>query len=81
MQALDARFSEVVHALDRDLRATLSQLLAEFDRLGDLTDAAFDVSRNTTLRLAASLRLAEAHGVRSERLIHDVDEMDRFMLA
>ena len=79
--ALETRFAAVVAALDRELQATVTRLLAEFDRLGDLTEAAFDVGRNTTLRLAASLRLAEAHGVADDRLIRSFDDMDRFMLG
>jgi plasmid maintenance system antidote protein VapI len=44
-------------------------------------DAAFDTSKNMALRLEASIDLARAFDVPEEQIIHDLDELDAFMLA
>jgi plasmid maintenance system antidote protein VapI len=38
-------------------------IISEYEKLGDLTKAAFDTSKNVALRLQASIELAEAYEV------------------
>jgi hypothetical protein len=78
---LEERFQKALSALDREQQATVTRLVADFDRLGELTEAAFDVERNAALRLGASVKLAEAHGVAAERIVRDTADLDRFMLG
>jgi hypothetical protein len=79
--ALAARFNSVVAALNAEQQRIVRDLVAELDRLGELTDLAFDIGRNSALQLQASLLLAEVHGVSPTRRVADVAEMDQFMLG
>ena len=65
--------------LDDALRATVVELGAYFGRLEDFARIAFDESINTELRMAASIRFAEAVDVRSEHIIRSKDDLDAFM--
>lgn len=78
-EALRARFDNYVSGLDEALRASLDQLLEHFDRLGSLTQAAFDIDRNVELRLLASVRLAQAYGVAEDEILHNETDLDTFM--
>ncbi|OXC78747.1 hypothetical protein BSU04_10315 [Caballeronia sordidicola] len=77
---LAERMKRVVAALDKAVRKVLKSLEQMFDRLGDLTVAAFDLSANTRL-LETSLALARAHGVNESLLIRTDSDLDAFMTA
>lgn len=62
-------------------RRLLLILLPKYERLGNLSEAAFDPNLNLELRLQASIKLAEAYGVPDSNIIHNVDELDFFMLS
>jgi len=72
------RMDRIISALDAEVRKALRKLEAEFNRLGDLTKAAFDLSVNTQL-LETSLALARAHGVNESQLLKNVSDVDIFM--
>ena len=67
--------------IDVTYHAVLQQIMAAFEKLDDLMDAAFDESKNTALRLQTSINLARVFGVVEAAIIHDIDELDKFMLA
>ncbi|CAD6543284.1 hypothetical protein [Paraburkholderia metrosideri] len=75
---LAERMSRIVAALDDEVRKVLNFLEEEFDRLGELTTIAFDLSANVRL-LDASLALARAHGVHEALLIRNESDLDAFM--
>lgn len=77
---LAGRFERQLSALDAAMQTEIENIIRRYDRLGELTLAAFDVERNTELRLAASIDLARAYGVDERDIIHTVDELDDFML-
>ncbi|PPA30537.1 hypothetical protein C3737_13135 [Aeromonas jandaei] len=58
----------------------LARIMAEFDALGDLTKAAFNIQTNQQL-LLASVELARAYGVNEALIIATEDELDSFMNA
>jgi hypothetical protein len=58
----------------------LARIMAEFDALGDLTKAAFNIQTNQQL-LLASVELARAYGVNEALIIASEDELDSFMIA
>lgn len=64
--------------LDEASRHLVEGVLARYDALGSLTDAAFDRDKNVELRLAASARLAQAYGVSDA--LESVDEIDDYFL-
>ncbi len=66
--------------LDGKLQAVIKAIDAEFDRLGKLTEAAFDLERNRAL-LKSSVQLALAYGVPESQLITTHQDLDDFMLA
>lgn len=65
--------------LDSKLQGVIQTIDAEFDKLGELTVAAFDFERNKAL-LQSSVQLAEAYGVSKSKLITSHSELDDFML-
>ncbi|MBV5309021.1 hypothetical protein [Chromatium okenii] len=66
-------------ALDEKLQHVFRVIESEFDRLGQLTVAAFDLANNCAL-LRSSVVLAQAHGVPSEKIITTHCQLDEFML-
>lgn len=66
--------------LDEKLQHVFQVIDAEFDRLGKLTVAAFDLERNRDL-LSSSVQLAQAYGVASEKIITSHNQLDDFMCA
>jgi len=72
-------YEEQLSNLDDALRADLTRLMVEYEQLGELTSAAFDVESNVNLRLGASVRLARTHGVDEGQILHSVEDLDAFM--
>ena len=77
---MDARMKEYLGKLDHQCQEVLEEIMGEFDRLGDLMTAAFDVERNTKL-MQSSVVLALSLGVSPALLITGYDDLDAFMMA
>ena len=71
--------TSAIQRLDGSLQAVVIEVHACFGRLEDLAGIAFDESVNTDLRMAASVRFAEAVDVPSARIIRSHDDLDVFM--
>ena len=79
-QALEEQLQRYSAKLDKAACIVIEKINQEFDRLGDLTKAAFDLENNTRL-LESSLALATAYNVDESKLIHSDKELDSFMLG
>ena len=79
-EKLDQQLAVYNAKLDAAAQIVINKINEEFDRLGDLTTAAFDIKNNSHL-LEASLDLAYAYGVDDSKLIHDESELDAFILG
>jgi hypothetical protein len=66
--------------LDDAYQKIIRQINTEFDRLGDLTEAAFDIDNNINL-VASSIALAREYGVNEKDIIHSHAELDDFMMG
>ena len=77
---LEAYEALVITKLDNEYRSVVAQLDQYFSNLEQLLTLSLNESLNTSLRLQASVRLAESLGVPDSQIIHSVDELDRFML-
>lgn len=75
---LNNMMSEFTKKLDAISRQALERINKEFDRLGDLTTAAFDPKNN---RLDSSVELARAYEVSESLIIKSSSELDDFMLS
>jgi len=78
---MDEYYNQCLAKIDQTYRAVVSIIIAEYKKIGDLTKAAFDTGKNVALRLQASIQLAEAYEVSETDIIHDIDELDAFMLS
>ncbi len=78
---MDEYYNQCLTKIDRTYRAVVSKIIAEYEKLGDLTEAAFDTGQNLALRLQASIHLAEAYKVSEVDIIRHTDELDAFMLS
>lgn len=77
---IEKEMDEFIKALDEQYHSTIEKLNAEFDKLGKLTDAAFNFELNYRLVLLASVDLAIAHGVPQDKILSSVSDVDIFML-
>lgn len=78
---LEDYYSQCLSKINLAYREVLTRIIAEYEQLGNLTEAAFDQAKNTALRLQDSVELAEAYKVSQVNIIHTVDELDAFMLS
>lgn len=78
---LEIYYNQCLTKIDSAYQEIITRIMVEYERLGDLTEAAFNQARNTALRLQASIKLAETYGVPQTKIIHTVDELDAFMLS
>lgn len=76
-----AQYVEMLANVDYAGRQFIETVTAWFERIGDLTAAAFDVQANVDLRLIASVQLARAHGVEERNILETIDDVDRFFLS
>lgn len=79
MAALKAEMDSLRASLDKTYQRVVDEINAEFDKLGKLTDAAFDFDLNYQLALSASIDLAIAYGVPEEKILRSVSDVDDFM--
>lgn len=81
MATLKAKMDSFLTSLDKTYQRVVDEINAEFDKLGKLTDAAFDFELNYQLALSASVDLAIAYGVPEEKILRSVSDVDAFMLG
>ena len=81
--ALTARLAKyeryALGQLDKEFRAFMRRLDARFENLEHLAEVAFDQSENTSLRLQASIVLAETVGVPDARILRTTGDLDILM--
>lgn len=78
---VEQHYQNFLSQIDRAYKATVANLVATYENLGNLASTAFDFNLNLELRLQASIKLAEAYGVADDEIIHNIDELDAFMLS
>jgi hypothetical protein len=80
-QEVEQYYQKLLAQIHQDYKTTVANILATYDKLGDLARAAFDPKLNLELRLQVSIKLAEYYGVPDSNIIHNVDELDLFMFS
>ncbi len=78
---LAEHYEQQLAAIDEATRAVVQGILSRYEQLEQLTLAAFDPVNNANLRLTASIELAREHGVAENDILHNVEELDAFMLG
>jgi len=81
MESLRIEMDNFLASLDQTYQRVVDEINAEFDKLGKLTEAAFDFDLNYQLALSASVDLALAYGVPKEKILRSVKDVDEFMLG
>jgi uncharacterized membrane-anchored protein YhcB (DUF1043 family) len=79
-EKMQQEMTEFINQLDAVQQKVVNQINQEYDRLGKLTEAAFDLKYNQQL-LEASITLAQAYHVDNHLIIHNKKQLDDFMLA
>jgi hypothetical protein len=79
-EVISARVTEYTAALDAQQKQVLDALLAGFERVGELTVAAFDVGVNADI-LGTSVTLARTYGVEESKILRTTCDVDQFMLS
>lgn len=80
LKQMKAEMDAFFATLDAAAQKVITAIDAEYDRLGKLTEAAFDFKRNQSL-LQASVNLARAYGVDEKLIITKHSQLDDFMFA
>lgn len=78
--AIAQRSRTAIAALDKSYRDLVRQIEQDFDRLGALTVAAFDLSLNEQL-VQRSVELARLHQVDERKLLKSKRDLRTFMLS
>ncbi|NYT66799.1 hypothetical protein H0A58_12590 [Alcaligenaceae bacterium] len=81
ISALKAEMDRFLASLDKTYQRVVDEINAEFDKLGKLTDSAFDFNLNYQLALSASVDLAVAYDVPEKKILRSVGDVDAFMLG
>ncbi|MUG91710.1 hypothetical protein F7734_04115 [Scytonema sp. UIC 10036] len=81
VQQVEQYYQQSLATINQVDRAVVANLIATYEKLGNLAEAAFDPNLNLKLRLQASIQLAEAYNVPDSKIIHNLDELDLFMLS
>ena len=77
---VDAYETQAIARLDDTLQTELERLDSWFGSLANLARIAFDEATNSELRLAASVRFAEAVGLPNHQILRSTSDIDTFML-
>ncbi|MEZ8968094.1 hypothetical protein FCV82_02210 [Vibrio breoganii] len=80
LAAFESRMKLFTDSLTDQERKVLDSIEAQFKKLTNLTEAAFDFDNNYQV-LNLSVELAEAHGVDESKIIKSTAELDDFMLG
>lgn len=81
VERMKAEMDAFLAKLDKVQQKVVAAINAEYDRLGKLTEAAFDFGRNEALLLQASIDLSKAYEVDEKLIIASHSQLDDFMLA
>jgi hypothetical protein len=74
------KIDEYIQKLDEVTQYLIKKINTEFDKLGELTKAAFSFENNEKL-LQYSIDLARAYGVDEHKIIKSHEELDNFILG
>lgn len=80
-QQVEQYYQHSLAKIDLAYKVAIANLVATYERLGNLAEAAFDPNLNLELRFQASIELAEAYNVPDSKIIHNVDELDFFIMS
>jgi len=78
---MEEYYNQCLAKIEQTYQAVVARIIAEYEKLEDLTKAAFDISKNVALRLQASIELAEAYEVSDVKIIHNINQLDAFMIS
>jgi len=81
IQLLQQYETSVMEKLDQEYRSLLARFEQYFSNLGQLLQRSLDENLNMTLRLEASIILAENLGVPDSQIIHNTADLDQFMMG
>lgn len=80
LERIDKRQKELLEKLDDKCKVILSQVNQHFENLEKLLQYAFDETLNVSLRLEASVVLAESCGVPEHLIIRSCEDIDQFLM-
>lgn len=67
-----------VEALEEKYQLALTELLNKYYQLGELQQYSFDFNLNIQLKFVSSISLAELTGVQVEKVLKNLDEIDKY---
>lgn len=80
-QRLDDEYQRVLANLDQGYRVRVQEIVIEYEKLGQLTDMAFDLDNNAQFRLDASVKLAHQYGIDEQKILSNIKSVDEFILS
>lgn len=80
IKKLESYIDKMTEKLNVQHKKLIAQLSQHFDTLEELIQSAFNKENNTSLRLAASVTLAESMGVDDDLILRSIEDIDKFMM-
>lgn len=80
-ERLNNDYSKHLKTINEELKIEVEKIVNEYDKLGQISDMAFDFNRNAYFRFKASIELAEKSGVEEKKIIRSDEDLDKFILS
>ena len=78
---LDKQYTEALNNIDQAYRIAVQKIIAEYEKLGQITMMAFDFDRNAVFRFDSSIELALEYGVEDKKILKNLSDVEAFMLS
>lgn len=76
--AIEREMNQAMEKLNKDYQYMILRIRKQYEALGDLLSAAFNVENNLQL-LNGSIKVAYSFGVEKDKIIYTLDDLDDFM--
>lgn len=77
---IEFEIEKSLEKLNTEYFEMVKNITEKFEKLGELTDIAFDLTNNINL-LDSSVNLARAYNVKEEKIIKSISELDAYMMG
>jgi hypothetical protein len=78
---IDLKYNSALNLLNKAYQTAVNQILDEFNRIGSITEMAFNFQVNSFIRLESSIKLANHYGVSNDKILRTIPDIDSFMFG
>jgi hypothetical protein len=78
---IDLKYNSALNLLNKAYQTAVNQIIDEFNRIGSITEMAFNFQVNSFIRLESSIKLANHYGVSNDKILRTIPDIDSFMFG